>query len=139
MLQLILPYPCRHPPHLSVLITISLLKLCSVLRAVDRDEHYWLAVSADIHFLILVIGTDTGASLMSFLSRCSHLHLAGHASSYSVGGSMTPTGSPPLGIGPLQHQPYILRGLRDQPTLTKAYGQAGSQVRTCSFFFTYKL
>jgi len=101
---------------------------------------YLLAVSADIHYVILVTGIDTGASIMSLLSRCSHLHLAGHASSYSVGGSMTPTGSPPLGIGPLQHQPYILRGLRDQPTLTKAYGQAGSQVRTCSFFFfTYKL
>ena len=61
-------------------------------------------------------------------NQCSYLHLAGHTSSYSVGGPLTPTGSPPLGIGPLQHQPYILRGLRDQPTLTKAAGHAGSQV-----------
>ena len=69
-----------------------------------------------------------------YVVYCSHLHSAGHGSSYSVGGSMTPTGSPPLGIGPLQHQPYILRGLRDQPTLTKAYGQAGSQVGTSGCF-----
>ena len=63
-----------------------------------------------------------------WFNQSSYLHLAGHTSSYSVGGPLTPTGSPPLGIGPLQHQPYILRGLRDQPTLTKAAGHAGSQV-----------
>ena len=44
-----------------------------------------------------------------------------------VDGSLPSTNSP-LGIGPLQHEPYLLRGLRDQPTLTKAPGQSGSQV-----------
>jgi len=67
-------------------------------------------------------------SINRCLWSCSYLYLAGHTSSYSVGGQLTPTGSPPLGIGPLRHQPYILRGLRDQPTLTKAAGHAGSQV-----------
>ena len=52
----------------------------------------------------------------------------GHGSGFSLGGGSLSSVNSPLGIGPLQHEPYLLRGLRDQPTLTRAPGQSGSQV-----------
>ena len=42
--------------------------------------------------------------------------------------SLTPT-EPALGEGSRQEQPYVVRGLRDPPTLTKAAGQSGSKVQ----------
>lgn len=43
-------------------------------------------------------------------------------------GTLTPT-EPNLGeLGSPREQPYILRGLRDPPTLTRAAGQSGSKV-----------
>lgn len=56
--------------------------------------------------------------------------LAGHNSAYSMDDStLTPT-EPNLGeLGSPQEQPYILRGVRDPPTLTRAAGQSGSKVR----------
>lgn len=53
---------------------------------------------------------------------------------YSLGDStLTPT-EPALGEGSQQEQPYIVRGLRDPPTLTKAAGQSGSKVATVLFY-----
>ena len=55
--------------------------------------------------------------------------IEGHDSVYSLGDStLTPT-EPALGEDSQQEQPYIVRGLRDQPTLTKAAGQSGSKVQ----------
>lgn len=53
----------------------------------------------------------------------------GRGSGFSVVDGSLPSTNSPLGIGPLQHEPYLLRGLRDQPTLTRAPGQSGSQVK----------
>lgn len=54
--------------------------------------------------------------------------IVGRGSGFSLGDGSIPSADSPLGKGPLQHEPYLLRGLRDQPTLTKAPGQSGSQV-----------
>ena len=55
-------------------------------------------------------------------------HCVGRGSGFSLGDGSMPSTNSPLGIGPLQHEPYLLRGLRDQPVLTKAPGQSGSKV-----------
>ena len=53
----------------------------------------------------------------------------GRGSGFSLRDGSLPSVNSPPGIGPLQHEPYLLRGLRDQPTLTRAPGQSGSQVQ----------
>ena len=66
---------------------------------------------------------------MIFSSDVMHLSLtAGHDSVYSLrDDTLTPT--EPALEGSRQEQPYVVRGLRDPPTLTKAAGQSGSKVR----------
>lgn len=56
------------------------------------------------------------------------LFVIGHDSAYSlVDNTLTPTESP-LGEGNHPEEPYLLRGLKDPPTLTTALGQSGSKV-----------
>lgn len=75
-------------------------------------NHLWTEVTGILQPLIAAIREN-----------CSK----GHDSAFSMEDStLTPT-EPALGEGSPQEQPYLLRGVRDPPTLTRASGQSGSK------------